>query len=34
MAFAQNEAYLSGMGHRLAAVEDSRLLPLVPSEVG
>lgn len=31
MAFAQNEAYLAGMGHRLAAVEDSRLLPLVPA---
>lgn len=34
MAFARNEAYLSGMGHRLAAIEDSRLLPLVPSEAG
>ena len=33
MAFAQNEAYLSGMGHRLAAIEDSRLLPLVPAGV-
>lgn len=32
MAFARNEAYLTGMGHRLAAIEDSRLLPLVPSE--
>jgi hypothetical protein len=29
MAFASNEAYLAGMGHRTAAVEDSRLLPLV-----
>ncbi len=28
MAFAQNEAYLAGIGHRTAAVEDSRLLPL------
>jgi hypothetical protein len=28
--FAQDEAYLGGMGHRLAAVADSRLLPLVP----
>lgn len=28
MAFAQNEAYLAGMGHRTAALEDSRLLPL------
>ena len=31
MAFASNEAYLGGMGHRLAAIADSRLLPLVPS---
>jgi uncharacterized protein (DUF1330 family) len=30
MAFASNPAYLAGMGHRIAAVEDSRLLPLVP----
>jgi hypothetical protein len=29
MAFAANEAYLAGMGHRTAAIEDSRLLPLV-----
>lgn len=29
MAFAANEAYLEGMGHRTAAIEDSRLLPLV-----
>ena len=28
MAFAQHEAYLAGIGHRTAAVEDSRLLPL------
>ena len=28
-AFASNEGYLSGMGHRIAALEDSRLLPLV-----
>lgn len=28
-AFASNEGYLSGMGHRVAALEDSRLLPLV-----
>lgn len=31
LAFAQNEAYLAGMGHRIAAIEDSRLLPLVPA---
>ena len=29
MAFAANEAYLAGMGHRTAAIEDSRLLPLI-----
>lgn len=28
LAFAQHEAYLAGIGHRTAAVEDSRLLPL------
>ena len=29
LAFATNQEYLSGMGHRVAALEDSRLLPLV-----
>lgn len=28
IAFAQHEAYLQGVGHRTAALEDSRLLPL------
>ncbi len=28
MAFASDDAYLEGIGHRLAAIEDSRLLPL------
>ena len=28
LAFASNGAYLAGLGHRRAAVEDSRLLPL------
>lgn len=28
IAFASNEAYLQGIGHRTAAIEDSRLLPL------
>ncbi|HUA80224.1 MAG TPA: DUF1330 domain-containing protein [Dyella sp.] len=28
-AFASHEAYLSGIGHRTAAVEDARLLPLL-----
>ncbi len=29
MAFTKNKEYLAGMGHRTAALEDSRLLPLV-----
>ncbi|MDQ0467363.1 DUF1330 domain-containing protein [Labrys wisconsinensis] len=29
MAFAANQDYLAGLGHRTAAIEDSRLLPLV-----
>ena len=29
LAFASNREYLVGMGHRVAALEDSRLLPLV-----
>lgn len=28
MAFASNREYLLGIGHRIAALEDSRLLPL------
>jgi hypothetical protein len=32
-AFASNQSYLVGMGHRTAALEDSRLLPLVDSQV-
>lgn len=31
LAFARNEAYLGGIGHRTAALEDSRLLPLAPA---
>ncbi len=31
IAFASNQAYLAGIGHRTAALEDSRLLPLVAS---
>ncbi len=31
-AFASNTAYLAGLGHRQAAVEDSRLLPLIQQE--
>ncbi len=33
MAFASNPEYLSGIGHRLAALEDSRLLPLVEGNI-
>ena len=29
LAFATNEAYLAGLCHRTAALEDSRLIPLV-----
>jgi len=32
MAFAQDQGYLAGIGHRTAALEDSRLLPLVEVE--
>jgi hypothetical protein len=32
MAFATNQDYLVGMAHRTAALEDSRLLPLVQSK--
>ncbi|WP_035604796.1 hypothetical protein [Haloferula sp. BvORR071] len=28
LEFASNQEYLAGMGHRLAALEDSRLLPM------
>lgn len=30
ISFASNEAYLAGIGHRTAALEDSRLLPMRP----
>jgi len=29
LSFASNSGYLAGIGHRTAALEDSRLLPLV-----
>jgi hypothetical protein len=32
MAFSSNQEYLAGLGHRTAALEDSRLLPLVDSK--
>ena len=31
-AFSSNKEYLAGVGHRTAALEDSRLLPLVESK--
>jgi hypothetical protein len=33
IAFASNPEYLAGIGHRTAALEDSRLLPLVEASV-
>jgi len=33
IAFASNPGYLAGIGHRVAALEDSRLLPLVEGPV-
>jgi hypothetical protein len=33
LAFASNQDYLAGMGHRIAALEDSRLLPLIEGDV-
>ncbi len=33
LAFASDPDYLSGLGHRLAALEDSRLLPLLESPI-
>ena len=33
VAFAANEAYLAGLGHRTAAVDDSRLLPLIEKNI-
>lgn len=32
LEFASNQDYLSGIGHRLAALEDSRLLPLIAEQ--
>jgi uncharacterized protein (DUF1330 family) len=33
LAFASDREYLSGIGHRTAALEDSRLLPLIAEHV-
>jgi uncharacterized protein (DUF1330 family) len=32
LSFAQNEKYLAGVGHRTAALADSRLLPIAEGE--
>jgi len=32
MAMADNQDYLAGIGHRVAALEDSRLLPIVETD--
>jgi hypothetical protein len=33
LSFASHEAYLAGIGHRTAALADSRLLPLVEVQI-
>ena len=33
LAFASDRDYLSGIGHRVAALEDSRLLPLIEQRI-
>jgi uncharacterized protein (DUF1330 family) len=33
MAFAKDEEYMKGIGHRTAALEDSRLLPLTEENI-
>ncbi len=32
MNFSSNQEYLTGLGHRTAALEDSRLLPIIESK--
>ena len=32
LAFASNREYLAGLAHRVAALEDSRLLPLIEAQ--
>lgn len=34
LAFAQHKGYLAGLGHRTAAIDDSRLLPLTALSSG
>jgi hypothetical protein len=33
LAFASHEAYLAGIGHRTAALSDSRILPLLDEKI-
>ena len=33
LAFESNQEYMKGIGHRTAALEDSRLLPLVETKI-
>jgi hypothetical protein len=33
ISFASNERYLAGIGHRTAALEDSRLLPVAERQL-
>ncbi|MEM0982136.1 MAG: DUF1330 domain-containing protein, partial [Cyanobacteria bacterium P01_H01_bin.58] len=33
LAFSSNQVYLRGLGHRTAALEDSRLLPTIESKI-
>jgi hypothetical protein len=32
LAFASDQGYLAGIGHRTAALDDSRLLPLIDAQ--
>jgi hypothetical protein len=34
LAFESNLAYMKGIGHRTAALEDARLLPIVENKIG
>lgn len=34
LAFEQNKEYMAGIGHRIAALEDSRLLPIIENKKG
>lgn len=34
LALEQNKEYMAGIGHRIAALEDSRLLPIIENKKG